>query len=97
MQQVTHKLQHLHGSPGPSIVRAAEELNAGMIVCGSRGMGLIRRTILGSISDYVLHHAHIPVIVVKHDDEVKKIKTERQESKMSTTSYRSSKSESDAQ
>lgn len=30
---------------------------------GSRGLGTIRRTILGSVSDYVVHHANVPVVV----------------------------------
>ena len=71
--QIKHTLQHLHGYPGHTIISAAEEQNVDMIVCGSRGLGLIRRTIMGSVSDYVLHHAHIPVIVVKHEDERKKL------------------------
>lgn len=49
--------------PGEGIIRAAEELGADLIVIGSRGMGLVRRTILGSVSDYVLQHSHIPVAV----------------------------------
>ena len=72
--QITHKVEHLHGYPGNSIVKAAEERKAGMIICGSRGQGLIRRTILGSVSDYVLHHAHVPVIICKHEDEQTKLK-----------------------
>ena len=35
-----------------------------LIVVGSRGMGTVRRTILGSTSDYIIHHAHVPVVVV---------------------------------
>ncbi|XP_022301421.1 putative universal stress protein SAUSA300_1656 [Crassostrea virginica] len=50
-------------SPGEGIVRTADELDADMIIMGSRGLGTIRRTIMGSVSDYVVHHAHIPVIV----------------------------------
>ena len=34
-----------------------------LIVIGSRGLGVIRRTILGSVSDYVVNHTHIPVVV----------------------------------
>uniref|UniRef100_H2YBT1 UspA domain-containing protein n=1 Tax=Ciona savignyi TaxID=51511 RepID=H2YBT1_CIOSA len=49
--------------PGESIVKMAEEENCDVIITGSRGLGAVRRTILGSVSDYVLHHAKIPVLV----------------------------------
>lgn len=51
-------------NPGEGIIFAAEENWASVIVMGNRGHGTLRRTIFGSNSDYVLHHAHIPVIVV---------------------------------
>jgi len=47
------------------ICRIAEEENATLIVTGGRGMGTLRRTILGSVSDYLLKHAHCPVIVCR--------------------------------
>ncbi|KAK3103285.1 hypothetical protein FSP39_018190 [Pinctada imbricata] len=50
-------------TPGEYIVKQSKEKNAAMIVIGSRGQGKIRRTILGSVSDYVVHHASCPVIV----------------------------------
>lgn len=50
--------------PGPVIVSAAADTKARMIVVGSRGVGTIRRTLLGSVSDYVIHHCDIPVVVV---------------------------------
>ena len=37
-----------------------------MIVMGTRGLGAIRRTILGSVSDYVLHHTKIPLVICHH-------------------------------
>lgn len=49
--------------PGEAIVSAAEEKNATMIVIGTRGLGTIRRTILGSVSDYVVHHAKCTVMI----------------------------------
>lgn len=36
-----------------------------MIVVGTRGMGRVRRTILGTVSDYLVNHAYCPVIVCK--------------------------------
>ena len=59
-------------SVGNTICRMARENGASSIVMGSRGMGLIKRTVVGSISDYVIHHAHIPVLIVPPPKEDKK-------------------------
>ena len=56
----------LGGKAGEVILQAAKEEKALLIVVGSRGLGTVRRTILGSVSDFVLHHSHCPVIVCKH-------------------------------
>ena len=51
--------------PGEAIVRMAHDKEATMIIMGTRGLGAIRRTLMGSISDYVVQHAHCPVIVCR--------------------------------
>ena len=51
--------------PGELICDAAERHAATMIVVGTRGLGLVRRTVMGSVSDHVLHHAHCPVLVYR--------------------------------
>ncbi|HJQ28436.1 MAG TPA: universal stress protein [Rubrobacter sp.] len=48
-----------------AILYLAEELGAGLIVMGSRGMGGVRRALMGSVSASVVHHAHCPVMVVR--------------------------------
>jgi len=53
------------GRPDVEILDLAEELGAGLIVVGSRGLGGLRRTLLGSVSDSVVRHAHCPVLVVR--------------------------------
>jgi nucleotide-binding universal stress UspA family protein len=53
------------GSPGAEIVALAEELGAGLVVVGSRGLGGVRRALIGSVSDSVVRHAHCPVLVVR--------------------------------
>ena len=58
--------------PGNVLVQAAEDEKATMIVMGTRGMGTVRRTILGSVSDYVVHHAHCPVVVCRKPKEEQK-------------------------
>jgi nucleotide-binding universal stress UspA family protein len=53
------------GRPDAEIVGLADELGAGLIVLGSRGLGPLRRALMGSISDSVVRHAHCPVLVVR--------------------------------
>ena len=53
-----------HSTPGEVICQLAADTKAQLIVTGSRGMGTIRRTFLGSVSDYCVHHSLVPVAVV---------------------------------
>ena len=53
------------GRPDTEIVSLAEELGAGLIVLGSRGLGGVRRALMGSVSDSVVRHAHSSVLVVR--------------------------------
>jgi nucleotide-binding universal stress UspA family protein len=53
------------GRPDAEIVGLAEELGVGLIVLGSRGLGFMRRALMGSVSDSVVRHAHCPVMVVR--------------------------------
>jgi nucleotide-binding universal stress UspA family protein len=45
-----------------------EEIEAGLIVVGSRGLGGMRRVLMGSVSDSVVQHAHWPVLVVRDEE-----------------------------
>ena len=56
------------GKAAAEIVDLAEELGAGLVV-GSRGLGGIRRALMGSVSDSVVRHAHCPVLVVRREEE----------------------------
>src|SRR5215218_2513329 len=53
------------GRPDAQIVGVADEIGAGLIVVGSRGLGTLRRALMGSVSDSVVRHAHCPVLVVR--------------------------------
>jgi nucleotide-binding universal stress UspA family protein len=57
------------GSPAAEVVDLAEELGVGLVVVGSRGLGGIRRALIGSVSDSVVRHAHCPVLVVRKEDQ----------------------------
>lgn len=56
-------------NPGEGICAAAKKENVDMVVMGTRGLSPLRRTVLGSVSDYVLHHANLPVAVVPMPEE----------------------------
>jgi nucleotide-binding universal stress UspA family protein len=56
---------HTAGRPDAEIVALAEEMGAGLIVMGARGVGRIRRALTGSVSESVVRHAHCPVLVVR--------------------------------
>ncbi|CAL1543079.1 unnamed protein product [Lymnaea stagnalis] len=69
-RHVPAKLLTLQGDkPGDAIIKAAKEEDATSIVMGTRGLGKIRRTLLGSVSEYVVHHAHCPVTIVRNPQE----------------------------
>ena len=51
-------------------IKLGEELEAGLLVVGSRGHRGLRRMLLGSHSEDVVHHAHRPVLVVRRGQNV---------------------------
>lgn len=53
------------GRRDEEIVSLSEEVGAGLIVMGSRGLGGVRRALMGSVSDSVVRHAHCPVLIVR--------------------------------
>jgi nucleotide-binding universal stress UspA family protein len=57
------------GTPAAEIVELAEELEVGLVVVGNRGLGGIRRALMGSVSDSVVRHAHCLVLVVRKEEE----------------------------
>ena len=50
------------GLPAQELLAAAE--HADLLVVGARGAGGFKRLLLGSVSTYVTHHAHCPVVVI---------------------------------
>ena len=52
------------GPPGQGLCELAKDNSAHLVVIGSRGLNKIRRTFLGSVSEYVLRHSHCAVTIV---------------------------------
>jgi nucleotide-binding universal stress UspA family protein len=57
---VQHHL--LHGDPATELTRESHQL--GLLLCGSRGVGPLRRVMLGSVSAAVMRSASCPLIVM---------------------------------
>ena len=53
------------GRADEEIVELAQSIDAGLIVMGSRGLGRLRRALVGSVSESVVRHAHCPVTIVR--------------------------------
>ena len=54
------------GPVWPTILEASEQLDASVVVLGSRGLTGISTLMLGSVSDAVLHHTRRPTFIVRH-------------------------------
>jgi nucleotide-binding universal stress UspA family protein len=52
------------GDPKHVICTIAEQEACDLIVVGAQHQGLIERVFMGSVSDFVVHHAHCPVLVI---------------------------------
>jgi nucleotide-binding universal stress UspA family protein len=55
----------LEGDAPEALVELARSRGADVIVIGSRGLGTVKGTVLGSVSSAVVHRADRPVLVVK--------------------------------
>ena len=55
------------GNPAEEIVRVSEDAGCGLIAMSTHGRNLIGRSILGSVTDRVLHSAKVPVLTITPD------------------------------
>ncbi|MBF0238606.1 MAG: universal stress protein [SAR324 cluster bacterium] len=63
--KVSHQVLHRYGKSSNIILKTAEQEQSSMIVMASHSHTLIGRLLLGSNTDYLLHHAPCPVLVYK--------------------------------
>ncbi|NJN72511.1 MAG: universal stress protein [Limnothrix sp. RL_2_0] len=62
------KVDYKVGESREEICIAAKEWNADMVVIGRRGLKGLSEILLGSVSNYIVHHAPCSVMVVQHED-----------------------------
>lgn len=55
----------LQGTPGPTIVRHANENGYDVVFIGSRGLNAFQEMVLGSVSHKVAKRVQAPVVIVK--------------------------------
>jgi len=62
---------HLRGGrTSNEVIALSEEIEAGLLIVGSRGLGTVQRILMGSQSEEIVHHARVPVLVLRAGEEV---------------------------
>lgn len=65
--QLEYECEVAKGDPAHTIIDIAERFACDLIVMGARGNSVLRRAMMGSVSNEVLHASPIPVMIVKPD------------------------------
>ncbi|ACK73446.1 UspA domain protein [Gloeothece citriformis PCC 7424] len=65
-QEVKAESNYSVGDPGQKICELANNWGADLIIVGRRGRKGLSEFFLGSVSNYVIHHAPCSVLVVQH-------------------------------
>jgi nucleotide-binding universal stress UspA family protein len=58
-------LEQREGEPASTIARRASKLGCESIIMGTHGLGQLGILVMGSVAQKVLHHAKVPVTLVK--------------------------------
>src|SRR5699024_111092 len=64
-RNLDYDINILHGEPGPTIIKHANEGNFDLAVIGSRGLNTLQEMVLGSVSHKVVKRVDCPVLIVK--------------------------------
>ncbi|XP_008797667.1 universal stress protein A-like protein [Phoenix dactylifera] len=56
------------GDPKEAICQAVEKFDVNLLILGNQGKGTLQRAFLGSVSNYCVHNAKCPVLVVKKSE-----------------------------
>jgi nucleotide-binding universal stress UspA family protein len=58
------ELHHLEGIVPETLAEEVAERNVDLVVINAHGWGYISRAMVGSVSDYLMRHLHVPLLVV---------------------------------
>ncbi|WXR62206.1 universal stress protein [Peptostreptococcaceae bacterium AGR-M142] len=56
------------GHPAEEIISKAIEEDVDLIIMATHGMGGLKRFLIGSVTNNVVHHSKVPVLVLPHKD-----------------------------
>ena len=60
------RLERGYGNAAEQILRIAEQEGSDLIVIGAKGHSLLKRLLVGSVCETVMHYAACPVLVIHH-------------------------------
>ena len=63
--EIAYEVEVATGEPVAMLLELIENLGCDAVVMGARGQGALRAALLGSVSHGMVHHASVPVTVVK--------------------------------
>src|ERR687885_587441 len=52
------------GRTSNEVIALCKEIDVGLLVIGSRGLGTVQRILMGSQSEEIVHRAQVPVLVL---------------------------------
>jgi len=58
------------GRTSGEVIALCEEIDAGLLVVGSRGLGTVQRILMGSQSEEIVHHSRVPVLVLTGAEDI---------------------------
>ena len=64
LDDVDYETREEIGDASSLLIEVCEEIDADLLVVGRRGSGLLRRMVVGSVANHLVHEAPCPVIVV---------------------------------
>ena len=64
LTDIDYETQEEIGEPSSRLIDMCSRVDADVLVVGRRGAGLLRRMVVGSVANHVVHDAPCPVLVV---------------------------------
>jgi nucleotide-binding universal stress UspA family protein len=62
---IVYECEVAQGDPAHTIIDISERYGCDLIAMGARGQSALRRAMMGSVSNEVLHSSAVPVVIVK--------------------------------